>query len=74
MLSSTIALRTKRLHLLAAADVAALYDRPSFTDDERTHYFTLVPMEVALLHTFTDPGVQAFFVLQLGYFKAKHVV
>jgi len=63
--------KTKRLHLLDDADVAALYDRPTFTDEERTEYFTPVPMELALMQTFTDPAVQAFFVLQLGYFKAK---
>jgi hypothetical protein len=63
--------KTKRLHLLDAADVAVLYDRPTFTDEERVAYFTPVPMELALMQTFTDPAVQAFFVLQLGYFKAK---
>jgi hypothetical protein len=63
--------KAKRLHLLDAADGATLYDRTIFTDDERAHSFTPVPMELALMQTFTDPAVQAFFILQLGYFKAK---
>jgi hypothetical protein len=62
---------TKRLHLLDATDVAILYDRPIFTDEERAAYFTPVPLELALIQTFSDPAIQAFFVLQLGYFKAK---
>jgi hypothetical protein len=63
--------KAKRLHLLDAADVAALYDRPIFTEEDRVVYFTLLPLELALMQTFSDPAVQAFFVLQLGYFKAK---
>ncbi len=67
----TAAQATKRLHLLDAAEVAALYDRPCFTDEERAYYFALTPIESAHMQTFTDGAVQAFFVLQLGYFKAK---
>jgi hypothetical protein len=69
--SKTTAQRAKRLYLLDAAEVAALYDRPHFTDEERAYYFALTPTETTLMQTFTDEAVQAFFVLQLGYFKAK---
>jgi hypothetical protein len=69
--AKTTAQRTKRLHLLDAAEIAALYDRPHFTDEERADYFVLTPTETTLTQTFTDGAVQAFFVLQLGYFKAK---
>jgi TnpA family transposase len=68
---TTAAQRAKRLHLLDAAEIAALYDRPQFTDEERAYYFTLTPIEVAHMQTFTDGAVQVVFVLQLGYFKAK---
>jgi hypothetical protein len=67
----TTAQRTKRLHLLDAAEVAALYDCPCFTDEERAYYFALTSTETAHMQTFTDGVVQAFFVLQLGYFKNK---
>jgi hypothetical protein len=40
---TTAAQRTKRLHLLDAAEIAALYDRPRFTDEERAYYFALTP-------------------------------
>lgn len=69
--SNTTAQRAKRLYLLDAAEVAALYDRPIFTDEERAYYFSLTRAETALMQTFTDGAVQAFFVLQLGDFKAK---
>ncbi|HEY1015756.1 MAG TPA: Tn3 family transposase, partial [Herpetosiphonaceae bacterium] len=64
-------LDTKRLRLLDPADRAALYDRPIFTDEERGVYFALTPAEAVLLATWTDGAVQAFFILLLGYFKAK---
>ncbi|GAA5531597.1 DUF4158 domain-containing protein [Herpetosiphon gulosus] len=62
---------TKRIIVLEEAERAELYDRPHFTDDERLGYFTLPPIDVALMETFSDAAVQAFFVLTLGYFKAK---
>ena len=70
-MTSTLPGKTKRLHLLDNVDVAALYDRPSFTDEDRVVYFTLLPLDLALMQTLSDPAIQAFFVLQLGYFKAK---
>ncbi len=68
---STATQRAKRLHLLDAAEVAALYDRPAFTDEERAYYFSLTPTETTHMQTFTDGVVQAMFVLQLSYFKAS---
>ena len=63
--------RSKRLGLLKEAEHAALYDRPHFTEEEQVGYFTLSPADLALMHTFTAPVIQAFFVLTLGYFKAN---
>ncbi len=68
---ATAAQRVKRLHLLDATEIAALYDRPQFTDEERAYYFALTPTEITHMQTFPDGAVQAMFVLQLGYFKAK---
>lgn len=62
---------TKRLRLLDPTDRVALYDRPVFTDEERGMYFALTPAETVLLTTWTDSALQAFFILLLGYFKAK---
>jgi hypothetical protein len=68
---TTAAQWAKRLHLLDATEIAALYDRPQFTDEEQAYYFALTPTEITHMQTFTDSAVQAVFVLQLGYFKAK---
>jgi hypothetical protein len=68
---TTAAQRAKRLHLLDATEIAALYDRPQFTDEEQAYYFALTPTEITHMQTFSDSAVQAVFVLQLGYFKAK---
>ncbi|MBA3469028.1 MAG: DUF4158 domain-containing protein, partial [Herpetosiphonaceae bacterium] len=62
---------TKRLRLLDPADRTALYDRPTFTDEDRQVYFALTPAEAVLLTSWTDGAIQAFFILLLGYFKAK---
>lgn len=69
--SQSKAAQSKRITVLEESERAQLYDRPQFTDDERVGYFTLPPIDVALMETFTDGAVQAFFVLTLGYFKAK---
>ena len=55
---TTAAQRAKRLHLLDAAEITALYDRPQFTDEERAYYCTLTPSEVAHMQTFTEGAVQ----------------
>ena len=61
---------SKRLHVLSANEIAALYDLPKFTAEEQAHFFSLSADARALLpkwHTFAS---RMFFILQLGYFKA----
>ncbi len=61
---------SRRLHILSASEVEALYGRPQFSDEERAHFFTLTAEELtklSALHTF---GSRILFILQLGYFKA----
>ena len=62
---------SKRLRVLDPRDRAALYDRPMFTPEERIGYFSPTPAERVLMETFTEPALQSFFILLLGYFKAK---
>ena len=70
-MSTTTIQRTKRLHLLDEANRATLYNRPQFIEADRSLAFTLGTAETVLMETFTDPLVQACFVLQWGYFAAK---
>ncbi len=61
----------KRLQLLDDEEIEALYGRPSFTADERTQYFALTQPEHDIVSAFGRTHIQLYFILQLGYFKAK---
>src|SRR5260370_38626611 len=63
----------KRLHILDNEEIEALYGRPCLTGDERTDVFTLTQPEKDLLTSFTHIPIQLYFLLQLGYFKAKQL-
>src|SRR5260370_5035313 len=63
----------KRLHILDNEEIEALYGRPCFTVDDRTHVFPPPQSEKDLLASFTHLPIQLYFVLQLGYFKAKQM-
>ena len=63
---------TRRLAILTADEIDALYARPIFTVEERHEYFELTPPEQAALSQLSTPNIQAYLILQLGYFKARH--
>ncbi len=63
----------KRLKILSEEEVKIIYDRPCFTYEERCYYFTLSQPEKELLDTLRSIKSQAYFILQLGYFKFKHL-
>lgn len=61
----------KRLRILREDEINAIYGRPHFTLEERHQYFSLSNPEKELLKILRSVNSQAYFVLQLGYFKAK---
>ena len=63
----------KRLRILSEDEIEAIYERPRLTHEERIHYFSLSQPEKKLLVQLRSVKSQAYFVLQLGYFKAKHL-
>jgi hypothetical protein len=63
----------KRLRILGDDEIEALYGRPRFTHDERLEYFSLSQPEKEVLQDLRSVKSQAYFVLQLGYFKAKQL-
>jgi hypothetical protein len=63
----------RRLKILTADEIDALYGRPTLTPDERMYYFALSQPEQEALQEFRTVKAQVLFILQLGYFKAKHV-
>ncbi len=62
---------SRRLSILTAEEIDALYGLPRFTDEERRRYFELSPAEEAVLRGTRTMSAAAHLVLQIGYFKAK---
>lgn len=65
MTSQDVTTPSKRLHILGDEEIEALYGRPCFTLDDRTHLFTLTQSEKDLLASFTHVPIQLYFLLQL---------
>lgn len=62
---------TKRIQLLTEAEISDLYDRPDFTSDERELFFAISKSEQEKLALYHNVRTRVYFILQLGYFKAK---
>lgn len=63
----------KRLRILGDDEIDILYGRPRFTQEERMEYFTLSREEKVVLEQLHSIRSRLHFVLQLGYFKARHL-
>jgi TnpA family transposase len=62
-----------RLKILSDDEIEALYGRPRFTQEERAEYFSLGDSEKAALEPLRFVSAKTYFILQLGYFKARHM-
>lgn len=62
----------REINLLSKSEISDIYDIPDFNDHEREIYFALNEEEASMLSTFHTINIKVFFILQLGYFKAKH--
>ena len=71
MAGQAIPTSQRRLNILGDDEIEALYERPRFTPDERVQYFALSPVEHETVQDLRSVKSQTYFVLQLGYFKAK---
>jgi TnpA family transposase len=60
-----------RLRVFSEQEIDDLYERPRFTQPERDEYFALSAQEKAALEQFHPYKSKLFFMLQLGYFKAR---
>ncbi len=63
----------KRLKILSADEVEAIYGRPHFTYEERMEYFSLAPTEKTAMEQLHSIKSRIHYILQLGYFKARHL-
>ncbi len=61
------------LHILEAEEIAHIYSLPDFTPDERAIFFSLSTQEREQLSKLRGIASKVYFILQLGYFKAKHL-
>jgi hypothetical protein len=59
------------LQVLGEAEIEAIYGRPLFNHEERVLYFSLSELEKATLKQFHTIRSRIFYLLQLGYFKAR---
>jgi TnpA family transposase len=62
----------KRLNILGAEELDALYGLPRFTPEERQEYFALSATDLAALAPLHSPKSRLYGILQLGYFRARH--
>ena len=63
---------TKRLSILTPDEVYSIFKLPVFSDEEREVYFTLSDKERSHYQTLRGSSSKLYFLLQLGYFKAKN--
>jgi len=61
----------KRIYLLPEAEIADTYAPPEFNNNEKKIYFTLDARELDFLNHYSNTRTRVYFILQLGYFKAK---
>lgn len=62
-----------RIQLLSNAELEELYSLPQFTDNEREVYFFMDEQECQRLDQYKKPLAKIYFILQLGYFRAKNL-
>ncbi len=63
---------SRRIKLIEASEVEDLYAKPDFDEHEQRLYFSINDNERELLKKYPKLKSRIYFVLQLGYFKAKH--
>lgn len=61
----------KRIRILSRIELQNLYDLPAFSPNERLIYFQISPDEKTIMECFKSVESQIYFLLQLGYFKAR---
>jgi hypothetical protein len=62
---------SKRLKILEADEIEAVYGLPVFDDEDRAFYFELSPPERVILSRLRGIKSSIYYILQLGYFKAR---
>lgn len=61
----------EHLNILTPEEIYQLYGLPVFNEEQRLIYFDLSETDHQTMRIYRTPRTQLFFILQLGYFKAK---
>ena len=73
MAEQAVASTQRRLQILGENEINDLYGLPRFTPEEQTEYFALSPREAAAIEQLHRIKSRIYAILQLGYFKARHL-
>ena len=60
-----------RIKILNLNEVQELYSLPKLDHQEQEFYFSMDSVELSIAYSYRTLATQVFFILQLGYFKAK---
>jgi hypothetical protein len=63
----------EELRILGDDEIQAIYGIPRFTPEERLEYFSLSSTELASLEKLHSIKSRIYYILQLGYFKSRHL-
>ena len=63
----------RNVNLLSQSELDDLYEIPEFNKIDQAQYFSLAYDEKMLVSQFKTIQTKIYFILQLGYFKAKHL-
>ncbi len=61
----------KRMAVLRDEEIKQIYGLPRFTEEQRNTYFALNPAEKQEVAKLRSVKTRVYFIVQLGYFKAK---
>ena len=63
-----------RIKILPDSEIIDLYARPSFNLQEQKVYFSFSADELEISNTYGNVKTRIYFMLQMGYFKAKQQI
>jgi TnpA family transposase len=66
-------MKSERLKILTKSEIIEMYEIPNFSYKEKELYFSLNELEKNELNKFNSTESKIYFILQLGYFKAKKI-
>ena len=66
-------IHSRRLKILDRQEIRNIFELPDFTIEERSEYFSLTGQEEDFLDSLRSLTSKIYFILQTGYFKARHL-